>query len=135
MAKKLNKLFKSRDFWVGVLIVVLGVSTGFFKDLFKPAGTAYLEIRNGSNRRAFRGDLPYEMTVLDALNASSQAGSFRISYAVKDGRTGIFSINGEDETSENGQKWNFYLNGRKIETAQIHKTRIKAGDKILVKLE
>lgn len=133
--KTLKKVLKNRDFWVVILVLVLGFSTGFFKDLLRSTKTAYLEIDYGSKRRAFRGDLPYEMTILDALNVSARAGDFEVRYVIEDGRTDILGINGVKEIFDNGEKWNFYLNGRKVETAQIHKTRIKAGDKILVKLE
>lgn len=133
--KRLKKIFKNRDFWVVVLILVLGFSTGLFKDLFSSSDTAYLEIDYGSKHRAFRGDLPYQMTVLDALNASARAGNFAVLYVIEDGRADILGINGIKEIFDNGQKWNFYLNGRKIETSQIHEVRIRAGDKILVKLE
>lgn len=133
---KLEKIIRSRDFWIVVMVVALGISTGFFKDLSRStAATAYLEIDYGSKRRAFRGDLPYDMTILDALNASARAGSFEVRYVIEEDRTDIIGINGFKEMFENGQKWNFYLNSRKVETDQLHKVGIKAGDKILVKLE
>lgn len=133
---KLDKIIRSRDFWIVVAVVVFGLSTGLFKDLSRStAATVYLEIDYGSSRRAFRGDLPYDMTILDALNASARAGSFEVRYVVEEDRTDIIGINGFKEMFENGQKWNFYLNSRKVETDQLHKVGIKAGDKILVKLE
>ncbi len=131
----MRKMARNRDFWIIVLVVALGLSTGFFKDLFVSIDTAYLEIDYGSKRRAFRGDLPYDMTILDALNAAGRAGSFEVRYVIESGETDIIGINGVKEIFSNGQKWNFYLNGKKVETAQLHEIGIKAGDKILVKLE
>ena len=116
-------------------MIVLGLSTGFFNDFFKSLDTAYLEIDYGSKRRAFQGDLPYDMTILDALNASARVGSFDVRYVIEDGQTDIIGINGIKEIFDNGQKWNFYLNSRKVETERLHKIGIKAGDKILVKFE
>lgn len=133
---ELKGLFRSRDFWIVVAVMVFAASTGFFSDFSgSTAATAYLEIDYGSKRRAFRGDLPYDMTILDALNASGRAGNFAVLYVVEDDRTDIVGINGVKEMFDNGQKWNFYLNGRKVETDKLHKTGIRAGDKVLVKLE
>ena len=129
-------MFRSRDFWIVVAVIVLAVWTGFFKDFSgSSTATAYLEIDYGSKRRAFRGDLPFDMTILDALNASARAGTFEVRYVLEDDRTDIIGINGVKEMFSNGQKWNFYLNSRKVETDQLHKIGIRAGDKILVKLE
>ena len=141
MVKKLLKakgLFKNRDFWVVILVIVLGLYTGFFKDLFVPpsvANTAYLEIDFGDRKKAFEGEIVGEMFVLDAVLASSRAGELEVKYALIHDQTDILKINGHIEDGLNEKTWSFYLNGEKIKTSEIHRIKIKSGDKILVRFE
>ena len=72
------------------------------------------------------------MSVLDALLAASRGGGFEIRYAILNDNTEVMKIDGLAEDGLDGH-WFFYLNGRRIEAAEIHKIRIKSGDKILVK--
>ena len=142
---KLEKLIKNRDFWAVIVIVILGFYTGFFRDLFLdsknsgplfvPVNVARVEIDYGNRRRAFEGEIMFEMSVLDALLASSRGGDFEIRYAILNDRTDILKINGMIKDGLNEKSWNFYLNGQKIESSQIHKVRVKPGDKVLVKFE
>lgn len=134
MDEKLKRIIKSRNLWLITLILVLGFYTGFFKDLFLNSSSGYLEIDYGKEKRAFRGELPWQMSVLDALLAASRGGSFEIRYAILKDKTDIMEIDGLAEDGLDGN-WSFYLNGRKIETSEIHKVKIKPGDKILIKLE
>ena len=136
MDKKLKKIFKNRDFWLAIIIVVWGFSTGFFNDLFNPPNIARLEVDYGDAKRAFEGEIMFkEMFVLDALLASSRGGNFEVRYAIVDDQTEILKINGLVEDGLNEKSWNFYLNGQKIKSSEIHKIRIKPGDKILVRFE
>lgn len=136
MAKLVKQKFlKNRDFWVVIAIVILGFYSGFFKDLFLPANTARLEIDYGEKRRAFEGELMFEMSVLDALIAASRGGGFEVRYAILTDATDVMKINGLTEDGLNEESWHFYLNGQRVETGQIHKIKIKPGDKILVKFE
>src|SRR3989344_2109113 len=135
--RKLKKLAKSRDFWLVIAILVFGFWSGFFQGFFESSPPiARLEIDFGASRRAFEGEVRLEdMSVLDALLASSRAGSFEVYYSIINDQTEILKINGTAEDGLNEKAWNFYLNGQKIETSEIHKTEIKASDKILVKFE
>ncbi len=140
MDEKLRKLVKSRDFWLIVIILVFVFYAGFFNNLLKspiftPLNTARLEIDYGERRRAFEGEIMSKMSVLDALLAASRGGDFEVRYAVLRNNTDIMQINGLTEDGLNGKSWSFYLNGQKVETGQIHKTQVKAGDKISVKFE
>ena len=135
---KVKKLLKNRDFWVVVLIIVLGLYTGFFKNLFiSPAkvNTAYLEIDFGDKKKAFEGEIVEEMSVLDAVLASGRAGELEVKYALLHDQTDIFKINGYIEDGLNEKTWSFYLNGEKIKTSEIHRIKVKSGDKILVRFE
>ena len=131
---KINKLLKDRDLWLVIIVVILGFYTGLFQDIFSSSSLARLEIDYGERRRAFEGEILSEMSVLDALLASSRGGGFEVSYAILEGRTDVMRIDGLTEDGLDGE-WSFYLNGRKIETAEIHRVRVKQGDKVLVKFE
>lgn len=115
-------------------MVAFGFYSGFFQDLFWPANMARLEVDYGERRRAFEGETTPEMSVLDALLAASRGGDFEVRYAILEDAADIMRINGFTEDGLDGE-WFFYLNGRKIEAAEIHKIRIKSGDKILIKFE
>lgn len=137
LEKKLKKLAKNRDFWLVIAILVFGFWAGFFQGFFEPSSQmARLEIDFGSSRRAFEGEVMLEnMSVLDALLASSRGGSFELRYVIINDQTEILKINGTAEDGLNEKTWNFYLNGQKIEAGQIHKTKVKPGDKILARFE
>jgi hypothetical protein len=140
MAKLLkNKTFlKNRNFWLAILIVFLGIYTGFFKNLFVPSvsnNTARVEIDLGDSRRVFEGEIMDDMSVLDAILASSRAGEIEFSYALLNDRTDILRINSHAEDGLNEKAWNFYLNKEKIEKDEIHRIKIKPGDEILIKFE
>lgn len=134
MEHKIDKLLRTRDFWLVVIVVVFGFYSGFFQDLFSPANTARLEIDYGQKRRAFEGETTPEMSVLDALLAASRGGDFEVRYAILEDTADIMRINGFTEDGLDG-KWFFYLNGRKIEAAEIHKVKIKPGDKIFAEFK
>lgn len=134
-----DKLIKNRDFWVMVVVIILGLYSGFFSDLFNPvfnqSNMAKIEIDYDGRKRAFEGEIIFEMSVLDALLAASRGGNFEVRYAIIKDATDILKINGLAEDGLNGKNWDFYLNGQKINADGIHKVRIKSGDKILVRFE
>jgi len=134
MEHKIDKLLKNRDFWLVVIVLIFGFYSGFFQSIFLPANTARLEIDYGEKRRAFEGELLSSMSVLDALLAASRGGDFEVRYAILQDAADIMRIDGLAEDGLDGE-WVFYLNNRRLEAAEIHKVRIRAGDKILVKFE
>ena len=138
MAKKLLKfrsLIKNSDFWLVILVLVLGLSTGFFKNLFNPPAFARVEIDFGAKKRAFQGEILSNTSLLDALIFSSQAGNIEVKYVISEDKTDIVKIDGLVEDGLNHQSWSFYLNGQKVQTAEIHKIKLKPGDKIKVRFE
>ncbi|MBI2003633.1 MAG: hypothetical protein HYS78_01510 [Parcubacteria group bacterium] len=132
--KKFQSLIKNRDFWLVVIVLIFGFYSGFFQELFLPVNTARLEIDYGEKRRAFEGELLSSMSVLDALLAASRGGDFEVRYAILEDAADIMRIDGLAEDGLDGE-WVFYLNNRRLEAAEIHKVRVRAGDKILVKFE
>ena len=135
--KKKSKyfIFKSRDFWLVIAVLVYGFYSGLFGDLINPISPpAYLEIDYGSKKRAFEGDVSSDMFLLDALLAASRAGGFEIRYALLGDRADIMKIEGFTEDGLDG-RWYFYLNQREVAADEIHKIKIKPGDRILAKFE
>lgn len=129
----LLKILKNRTFWIVIIVLALGLSTGFFKGLFKPENKIYVEINFNGEKRAFEGKALNDLTVLEALIASSRGGNFKVKYALLNDQVDIYKI--KDLTENNSNKWNFYLNGKKVETSQIHKIKVKPGDKIYINYE
>ena len=135
---KARALLKNRDFWIVILVVIIGSYTGFFSNLFNPPpkpSIAYLEIDFGDKKRAFEGEITEDMSILDAVLASSRGGEIEIKYALINDHTDIFKINDHTEDGLSQKNWKFYLNGIKIDTSEIHRIKIKSGDKILVRFE
>ena len=142
MKLKIKKILKNRDLWLVAIILIYGFYSGLFGDLFyRQSGkeaflkTARIEIDYGDERRAFEGEIFSGMSVLDALLAASRGGSFEIRYALLDDNTDIMRIGGLTEDGLSGKIWRFYLNGKEIKAAGIHKTKVKSGDKISIKFE
>jgi len=139
---KIKKVFKNRNFWLIMAVLLYGFYSGFFLDLFGyPAGReissgmARIEIDFGDARRVFEGDVLPDMSILDALLAAAQAGGFEIRYAILDDHTDIIKINDYSEDGLNARNWRFELNGEKIGAAEIHKVKIRSGDKISARFE
>lgn len=136
--KDRNVIFKSRDFWLVALVLVYSFYSGLFGDLLNYSingrgslNSARIEIDYGTKRRAFEGDVLSEMSILEALLAASRGGGFEVRYALLRDKTDIMKINGLSEDGLNGKRWFFHLNGKEIQTDEIHKVKIKPGDKIL----
>ncbi len=131
--KNFRRLTKNRDFWVVVAVIAFGFYTGFFTDLVNPP--AYLEIDFGERKRAFSGEITDDMSVLDALVASSRAGDFDLRYAILNDQVNLMVIDGFVKDGLDSKNWNFRLNGESVETPLIHKQRINPGDRVLIKYE
>lgn len=136
---KFNKFLKNRDFWLVAVILVFGFYTGFFQNLFKPSESnknlARLEIDFGTSRRAFEGEINSGMSILDALLAASRGGDFEVRYALLNDQTEVMKLDGIIEYGLGEKGFSFYLNGGLVEESEIHKIKIKPGDKILVRFE
>ena len=119
---------------VGVLLGgILSPLALFGFTMNKPAR---LEINIGNHRRVFEGRAVNNMTILDALNASSAAGNISLKYVLDplNDEAKILSLDGYNSES-NSALLAFYLNSQKVRTEKIHSIHIKSGDVILVKTE
>lgn len=146
--KKKNScvICKSRDFWLVILVLIYGFYSGLFGDLlnYSPKISKYrnieisdvarIEIDYGTKRRAFEGDVLPDMSILDALLAASRGGSFEVRYALLSDKADIMKIDDFTEDGLDGQ-WHFYLNQKEIRADEIHKVKVKPGDKILAEFK
>jgi len=141
--KKKNRslIFKSRDFWLVIAVLIYGFYSGLFGDLLSysingrgSSNAARIEIDYETNRRVFEGDVLSDMSMLDALLAASRGGSFEVRYALLGDLIDIMEIDSMIEDGLDGN-WHFYLNGKEIRSAEIHKIKIRSGDEIFAKFE
>ncbi|OGM96896.1 MAG: hypothetical protein A3B86_00060 [Candidatus Yanofskybacteria bacterium RIFCSPHIGHO2_02_FULL_38_22b] len=139
--KKLTQLgsYKKyfRNVWSYILVAVVLVWLGlvFIKGIpgFKN-GEATLIIALGSGeQRIFQGEVVDDMTILDALRASSQAGQIDLEFIIESDKTRIEELNGY--LADQDAKLSFYLNGSKVEEADIHTTTIDGGDTVEIRPE
>ena len=130
-----NKFLKKYGVFVGT-IAILVVSLFYLKINLPVSGSqAQLTINfDGVKSRIFEGPVIDDMTVLQALYASSLDGKFDVRYALQDGgAVALARIDGMINVSN--KSWHFYLNKKLINTADINKIKIKAGDFIEAKYE
>lgn len=92
-------------------------------------GSIVLTVDFGNGRkRAFEGNIVKSETFFDALNQASKAGNFSYKLDEKNNLAAVESF------VKNGEKsWSWYLNGKKISTA--NEIFLKNNDKILIKYE
>ena len=88
---------------------------------------------NGESRE-FKGPVMADMTILEALHSSSLGGDFELRYSIlEDGGVALAKIDGA--INPGNLIWSFYLNKKIVNTADIDKIKIKAGDLIEVRYE
>ncbi len=96
------------------------------------AQTATLVFSLKDTKRVFRGEVTPDMTVLDAMIASIQAGQIKMLYSVnRKNKTNITEIGGHRVASNLGT----YLNSERIDIKDLNKIVIKPGDTIEVRLD
>lgn len=118
----------------GVLIFEKKLNIGSFRNGGSSKGEASLIVDFGDIKRAFEGEVVEKMTILDALNASVAAGNIKLRYTVdSNNNTTIMEINSHQATKEKG--FQFYINGKKINSNDLNKTMIRSGDKVVIKYE
>jgi len=133
----MNRDLSLTKFQIILLLVILAATTIFFaynklgfQDNQANAGNARLVIDFGNGtKRAFEGGTVEQMTILQALIASSAEGKFAIDYTINStGETELKSIAGQ--TSTNQKKWYVYLDNELVKTSDISKKTIKVQDNI-----
>ena len=92
-----------------------------------------LAFENEGRGREFQGEVVDNMTILDALIASAQAGDIDLDYKfTADNQINILELDGFNGEQK---KLAFFVNGNQIDSAIIHKITLNPGDKVEVKLE
>ncbi|MBI2063840.1 MAG: hypothetical protein HYT65_02510 [Candidatus Yanofskybacteria bacterium] len=132
---KINKILRNSLITV-VAVLVLG-AVFFYLKFNMPETNAEAQLvinfENGE-RKQFEGPVIGDMTILEALHASSRGDDFELRYSIqKDGVVVLAKIG--DAINFGNQSWHFYLNGESVNTGDINKIKIKTGDLIEVKYE
>lgn len=122
-----------------MLVVAVFIIMFVFKSVGLPTGDgsgseATLFINFGDMKRQFTGEVVENMTVLDALNASTAAGQIKLIYHLdSDNNTRVREINGY--TADENIQFSFYVNSQKLDPGELNRTNIKPGDEITIRLE
>ena len=141
--KSLKPFFKKRHLVEIASIVVLLILASVFKitvDNLKDAGSggnnlATLAINFDNLKRSFEGEVAADMTVLDALNMALAVGKIKLNYALDEkNRTWVMEIN-DHLNSVASKHFSFFLNDKRIDSKDLNKVNLKAGDSIVIKYE
>ena len=124
-------------------IMVLLLIASVFKitvDNLKEVGSAgnsfaTLAVNFDNLKRSFEGEVVEDMTVLDALNMAMAAGKIKLNYSLDDkNQTWIMEIN--DHLNKAGNRhFAFFINDKQIDSKDLNKVNLKAGDSIVIKYE
>jgi hypothetical protein len=122
---------------VAVIIIGVGFSlikTSFNKGQVQNQQAALVLYFDQTQKRIFEGDVTDNMSVLQALYASSLAGNFDFRYSVeRSGKIQLYKIG--DKINDLGGQWYFYLNGNPINIGDIDLQKINKGDLIEAKYQ
>ena len=141
--KSLKPFFKKRHLIEIASIVVLLILASVFKitvDNLKDAGSgenglATLAVNFDNLKRSFEGEVLADTTVLDALNMAMAAGKIKLNYVLDDkNQTWVMEIN--DHLNRVGDKhFAFFINDKQIDSKDLNKVHLKAGDSIVIRYE
>src|SRR3989344_7853330 len=101
-------------------------------NVFPDSRKATLVIDLDGQKRIFEGETFKGMTILDAINISTNTGKITFIYALTADGVNIAALGDYSNTSLT-DKFLFYLNSKPIAPSQINKIVIKAGDRIEIK--
>ncbi len=141
--KSLKPFFKKRHLIEIASIVVLLILASVFKitvDNLKDAGNggnnlATLAVSLDNLNRSFEGEVSEDTTVLDALNMAMAVGKIKLNYVLDEkNQTWVMEIN-DHLNSVGGKHFAFFLNDKKIDSKNLNKVNLKAGDSIVVRYE
>ena len=126
-----------KNLWIWILAVLILGTVFFYLEFNLPEASReaqlVISLENGESRK-FKGYVMADMSILEALHSSSLGGDFELRYSIqKEGGVALAKIDGA--VNLGNKSWNFYLNGRSVNVADIDKVKIKAGDLIEVKHE
>lgn len=134
---------KSHLVEIGTIIALL-VLASLFKvsvDTLKEADNkinsnlATLAINFDNLNRSFEGEVLEDMTVLDALNMAMAAGKIKLVYVLdENNQTWVMEIN-DHMNKQGGNYFTFYLNNKQIDSKDLNRVSIRAGDSMVITYE
>lgn len=96
--------------------------------------TLFLAFEKEGAGRRFQGEVVKGMTVLEALMASSEAGSIKFVYVTeKDNKVTIKKLDGYTDRLK--KRLVFYINSTMVDARDINKIFVNPGDTIRVELQ
>ena len=120
---------------IGAVVLSLTVVNFLFPRTSRGEATLLLAFENDGHGRMFVGEVVEDMSILDALAISADAGQIEFKYIINsDNKLRIMELDSYISTLGD-KKISFYLNNHKIDEGSIHLIAIKASDIIEVDLE
>jgi len=117
---------------VALLILALAfkISVNQLKQGGEQEELATLAVNFETGKRLFEGEVYDGMTILDALNVAMSVGEIKLNYVLDDkNQTQIMELDGQINNID-GKYFSFYLNNQKVDSQNLNKVRLKAGDRI-----
>jgi len=135
--KYLESFFKKRHrveiTSIIALLILASIFNMFANQLKQERGQeklATLAVNFETEKRFFEGEVYDGMTILDALNAAVSVGKIKLNYFLNDkNQTQIMELDGYVNGIED-KYFSFYLNDKRIDSQNLNKVYLKAGDKI-----
>ena len=136
--KLLTYFFKS--LLTKIVLIIAGISVLYF---FGPSlnlsnnklGLATLVINFETEKRFFEGEVVKDMTMLDALSAAVSVGKIKLNYFIdKSGNVNVMEIDGQTNGTDN-KYFVFYLNSERVDTKDLNKKIIRAGNRIEINFQ
>jgi len=141
--KSLKPFFKKRHLIEITSIILLLILASAFKITSEHLNNmnsnknfiATLSLNFDNVNRFFEGEVLEDMTMLDALNMATTVGKIKFNYILNDQNlTLIMEIN--DHKNETGdRKFLFFINDKKIDSEDLNKVLVKAGDSMVITYE
>lgn len=126
-------VYKNYWFWVAV-IVVAGFLIFFMRfDLPESRASLIINFENGVTRK-FEGPVEPGMTIIRTVYASSLNGRFEVKYYVDSGGNVNLASIGKFANA-GSREWRFYINGKPIETKDLDRIKVRAGDLVEARYE
>ncbi len=113
-----------------ILASIFKISVNQLKQEGRGERLATLAVNFETEKRFFEGEVYDGMTILDALNMAVSVGQIKLNYVLDDkNQTQIMELGGHTNNIE-GKNFSFYLNNQKVDSQNLNKVRLKAGDRI-----
>ncbi|OGN08781.1 MAG: hypothetical protein A3J46_04400 [Candidatus Yanofskybacteria bacterium RIFCSPHIGHO2_02_FULL_41_11] len=113
-------------------LVVLAIWAIFKLPIEQPMATLVIDM--GNQKRVFEGQATGDMTILDTLVLSSEAGDISLQYGFNEKKEAqIISLDGY--SAYDPVEFMFFLNSKAVNASEINKLSVQPGDTIKVEVK